>query len=51
MATNQGESLVDKKIDLIGLGAIGKEVARRLGSFECRILAYDVVVDAEFVTA
>jgi D-3-phosphoglycerate dehydrogenase len=47
----KGHSLVDKTIGLIGLGAIGKEVARRLAGFDCRILAYDVIVDAEFVAA
>jgi D-3-phosphoglycerate dehydrogenase len=47
-ATRQGKfprlagiSLVGKTIGLLGLGAIGKEVARRLAGFECRILAYD----------
>lgn len=44
----KGQSLVDKTIGLIGLGAIGKEVARRLAGFDCRILAYDVQIDAEF---
>jgi len=47
----KGESLVDKTIGLIGLGAIGKEVARRLAGFDCRILAYDVIINAEFATA
>lgn len=43
-----GLSLVDKTVGLIGLGAIGKEVARRLSGFDCRLLAYDVVTDAAF---
>ena len=44
----QGVSLEGKTVGLIGLGAIGKEVARRLGGFDCRILANDVVVDRDF---
>ncbi len=44
----QGVSLEGKTIGLIGLGAIGKEVARRLAGFDCRILANDVIVDRDF---
>lgn len=44
----QGVSLEGKTVGLIGLGAIGKEVARRLVGFDCRILANDVVVDGDF---
>lgn len=44
-----GFSLEGKTIGLIGLGAIGREVARRLNGFDCRILAYDVLVDEDFV--
>ena len=44
----QGVSLEGKTVGLIGLGAIGKEVARRLAGFDCRILANDVVVDRDF---
>ena len=44
----QGISLEGKTIGLIGLGAIGQEVARRLVGFDCQILAYDVVVDRHF---
>ncbi len=47
----KGHSLVDKRIGLIGLGAIGKEVARRLAGFDCHILAYDVIVDEAFAAA
>ena len=36
---------------LVGLGAIGKAVARRLSGFDCRILGYDVVVDEAFAAA
>lgn len=44
----KGVSLVGKTVGLIGLGAIGKEVARRLTGFDCAVLAYDVVIDADF---
>ncbi len=47
----KGHSLVDKRIGLIGLGAIGKEVARRLAGFDCHILAYDVIIDEAFAAA
>jgi D-3-phosphoglycerate dehydrogenase len=40
-----GISLVEKTVGLLGLGAIGKQVARRLAGFECRILAYDPLPD------
>ncbi len=44
----KGQSLVGKTVGLVGLGAIGKEVARRLAGFECTLLAFDVVADAAF---
>jgi len=44
----EGISLQGKTIGLLGLGAIGKQVARRLQGFECTILAYDPVPDARF---
>jgi D-3-phosphoglycerate dehydrogenase len=44
----KGFSLEGKSIGLIGLGAIGKEVARRLAGFDCNILAYDVYKDDQF---
>ncbi len=54
-ATRQGEfprlsglSLAGKTIGLLGLGAIGKETARRLAGFDCRILAYDPYPDKAF---
>jgi len=45
----QGVSLEGKTIGLIGLGAIGREVARRLQGFDCRIIAFDVAYDEAFV--
>ena len=37
-----------KTIGIIGLGAIGKHVTRRVRAFECEVLAYDVVKDDAF---
>ncbi len=39
-----------KTLGLIGLGNIGKGVAKRASGFDMRILAYDAVVDADFAT-
>lgn len=44
----KGLSLEGKTIGLFGLGAIGKETARRLAGFDCEILAYDVFQDKAF---
>jgi D-3-phosphoglycerate dehydrogenase len=43
-----GVSLEGKVVGLLGLGSIGKQVARRLAGFACTILAYDPVADVEF---
>jgi len=42
-----GISLEGKVIGLLGFGAIGIQVARRLVGFNCRILAYDPYPDRE----
>lgn len=42
----QGVSLEGKVVGLLGLGAIGKLVARRLQGFDCTVLAYDPAVDS-----
>jgi D-3-phosphoglycerate dehydrogenase len=47
----QGLALEGRTVGLIGLGAIGKAVARRLQAFDCRILAYDPYVDAAYALA
>jgi phosphoglycerate dehydrogenase-like enzyme len=44
----KGYSLEGKKVGLIGLGSIGKEVARRLEGFDCQVLAYDIKLDNYF---
>jgi D-3-phosphoglycerate dehydrogenase len=41
----QGLTLDGKVIGLLGLGAIGKQVARRLAGFDCRVIAHDPFVD------
>jgi D-3-phosphoglycerate dehydrogenase len=43
-----GITLQGKTAGLLGLGAIGKEVARRLGCFGCIVLAYDPKADEAF---
>jgi D-3-phosphoglycerate dehydrogenase len=43
-----GLSLEGKTIGILGLGAIGKQLARRLAGFDCRILAHDPFADAAF---
>jgi D-3-phosphoglycerate dehydrogenase len=44
----KGFSLEGRCVGLVGLGSIGKEVARRLAGFDCQILAYDPVQDLDF---
>jgi D-3-phosphoglycerate dehydrogenase len=46
-----GVSLEGKTIGILGLGAIGKQLARRLAGFDCKILAYDPYADASFAAA
>jgi phosphoglycerate dehydrogenase-like enzyme len=36
---------------LIGLGSIGKQLAIRLGCFQCSILAYDLYPDKQYASA
>jgi len=43
-----GSSLEGKTVGIIGLGAIGRHLARRLEGFDCRILAHDPIADTEF---
>ena len=46
-----GISLEEKTIALVGLGSIGKEVAKRLKGFKCRILAFDLYPDENFAVS
>jgi len=56
-ATRQGQfprltglALEGKTMGILGLGSIGKQLARRLSSFDCRILAFDPYPDREFAS-
>ena len=44
----KGLSLVGRVVGLVGLGAIGKQVARRLAGFDCEIIAYDLFPNEAF---
>ncbi len=46
-----GVTLEGKTVGLIGLGAIGKQVALRLRAFNCTLIAHDPAADAEFAAA
>ena len=39
-----GVALENKTVGLIGFGAVGRQVARRLQAFDCQIIAYDPFV-------
>lgn len=43
-----GVEVAEKTIGIIGMGRVGKEVARRARGFRMRILGYDVVKDEAF---
>ena len=43
-----GASIEGKTVGILGLGAIGKQLARRLVGFDCQILAYDPLPNREF---
>ncbi len=47
-AWHQGRDLAGRTLGILGLGAIGKQVAKRARAFEMKVIAYDVVQDAEF---
>ena len=42
-----GRELAGKTLGIVGLGNIGRMLARRLSGFECRLLGYDPVISAE----
>lgn len=43
-----GVTLEGKTVGILGLGAIGKQLSRRLAGFDCQILAYDPFADQDF---
>ena len=43
----KGTELADKQVGLIGLGAVGQEVAKRAAGFEVDLVAYDPFVESE----
>jgi len=43
-----GVSLEGKTVGILGLGAIGKQLVRRLAGFDCQVIAYDPVADQAF---
>jgi D-3-phosphoglycerate dehydrogenase len=45
--TYMGRELAGKTVGIIGLGKIGREVARRLGSFETSLIGYDPLITTE----
>jgi D-3-phosphoglycerate dehydrogenase len=45
-----GLTLENKTVGLLGLGAIGKQITRRLQGFDCRIMAYDPYADPDFAS-
>ncbi len=42
-----GREVAGKTVGIVGLGNIGRLVAKRLSGFECRLLGYDPMVSAE----
>jgi D-3-phosphoglycerate dehydrogenase len=47
-ARHQGVDLAGSTLGIVGLGSIGKELARRARGFDMRVIAYDPVQDQEF---
>ena len=43
-----GMDLCHKKVGVIGLGSIGRQVIKRLKGFDCKILGYDLYLDEEY---
>ena len=43
-----GISLEHKTVGILGFGAIGKQLSRRLRGFDCRVLAFDPFADRAF---
>jgi len=49
--TLRGRELWRKTVGLVGFGAVGRAVARRLAGFGCHVVAYDPRLDAEAARA
>lgn len=47
----QGYDLAGKTLGIVGLGTIGKEVAKRARAFDMNVVAYDIVRDDAFAAA
>ena len=47
-ARHEGADLAEKTLGIVGLGTIGKEVAKRGKAFGMRLLAFDLVQDPKF---
>jgi D-3-phosphoglycerate dehydrogenase len=48
---SSGVSLKGKTFGIVGLGAVGRELALRLNGFDCRVVAYDPFPSKEFAAA
>ncbi|MCB0281574.1 MAG: phosphoglycerate dehydrogenase [Calditrichae bacterium] len=48
--TYVGHELYQKTIGVVGLGKIGREVAKRLAAFDTKILGYDPIITSEAAT-
>lgn len=46
-----GTSIEGRVVGLLGLGAIGKQVAKRLQGFDCKIVAVDPIPDVDLAKA
>jgi len=44
---SSGLSLQAKTVGILGLGAIGRQLARRLAGFDCRVISHDPFVEAD----
>ena len=45
----QGRDLAGSKVGVVGLGAVGKGVAKRVNGFGCQVYAFDIVYDEVFM--
>jgi D-3-phosphoglycerate dehydrogenase len=48
---SNGFELYGKTIGLLGLGAVGKETAKRASGFSMKVMAYDPFIDREYAAA